>query len=80
MRPTQVREGMKIPVAQLSHEDLTLLIQCLDDEGDGQLSINEISDFVQYAVSWLAGATASATVSTAATVSGNGQWQQSVHR
>ena len=39
-----LRSGLRIPPTDVTEEEVSLLVQCLDDDGGGELSIDEIVD------------------------------------
>ena len=41
-----VRTAMRVPKADVSDDDIDVLIRCLDDDGGGEISIDELADFV----------------------------------
>ena len=43
-----LREGMRVCETDISDDDITLLVHCLDDDGGGELSIGEIVDFIEH--------------------------------
>eukprot|EP00929_Paragymnodinium_shiwhaense_P065077 TRINITY_DN32666_c0_g3_i1.p1 TRINITY_DN32666_c0_g3~~TRINITY_DN32666_c0_g3_i1.p1 ORF type:complete len:3829 (+),score=804.70 TRINITY_DN32666_c0_g3_i1:173-11659(+) len=42
-----LRKELRIPPAQLSDQDIDALVAALDDDGHGELSVEEIDDFIQ---------------------------------
>ena len=44
---SQVRRTLRVPKEELSDKDLIKLVSLLDDEGTGNLEIDEITDFVE---------------------------------
>ena len=38
---------MRVSDAEISDDEIRLLVHCLDDDGGGELSIDEIVDFVE---------------------------------
>ena len=42
-----LRDGMRVSELEITDDEITLLVSALDDDGGGELSIKEISDFIE---------------------------------